>query len=124
MKNVQTIRKLIALCAALALLLTAGVSAFAQDNGTTKHFSVIEAASDENALSIAEIVAKNRTSVVAIETETKIVYNDNYYNNPFGASPFGGLFGSSPIMPVHDKSAERFVARGGRIPAPLHSLKN
>ena len=93
MKNVQTIRKLIALCAALALLLTAGVSAFAQDNGTTKHFSVIEAASDENALSIAEIVAKNRTSVVAIETETKIVYNDNYYNNPFGASPFGGLFG-------------------------------
>ena len=37
---------------------------------------------------------------------------------------FGGLFGSSPIMPVHDKSAERFVARGGRIPAPLHSLKN
>ena len=93
MKNVQTIRKLIALCAALALLLTAGVSAFAQDNGTAKHFSVIEAASDENALSIAEIVAKNRTSVVAIETETKIVYNDNYYNNPFGASPFGGLFG-------------------------------
>ena len=93
MKNVQTIRKLIALCAALALLLTAGVSAFAQDNGTDKHFSVIEAASDENALSIAEIVAKNRTSVVAIETETKIVYNDNYYNNPFGASPFGGLFG-------------------------------
>ena len=92
MKNVQTIRKLIALCAALALLLTAGVSAFAQDNGTDKHFSVIEAASDENALSIAEIVAKNRTSVVAIETETKIVYNDNYYNNPFG-SPFGGLFG-------------------------------
>ncbi|MBQ8129944.1 MAG: trypsin-like peptidase domain-containing protein [Clostridia bacterium] len=93
MKNVQTIRKLIALCAALALLVTAGVSAFAQDNGTAKHFSVIEAASDENALSIAEIVAKNRTSVVAIETETKIVYNDNYYNNPFGASPFGGLFG-------------------------------
>ena len=93
MKNVQTIRKLIALCAALALLVTAGVSAFAQDNGAAKHFSVIEAASDENALSIAEIVAKNRTSVVAIETETKIVYNDNYYNNPFGASPFGGLFG-------------------------------
>ena len=37
---------------------------------------------------------------------------------------FGGLFGSAPVMPVHDKSAERFVARGGRIPAPLHSLKN
>ena len=37
---------------------------------------------------------------------------------------FGGLFGSAPVMPVHDKSAQRFVARGGRIPAPLHSLKN
>ena len=40
------------------------------------------------------------------------------------ALEFGGLFGSAPVMPVHDKSAERFVARGGRIPAPLHSLKN
>ena len=37
---------------------------------------------------------------------------------------FGGLFGSAPVMPVHDKSADRFIARGGRIPAPLHSLKN
>ncbi len=37
---------------------------------------------------------------------------------------FGGLFGSAPVMPVHSESAEKFVARGGRIPAPLHSLKN
>ncbi len=37
---------------------------------------------------------------------------------------FGGLFGSAPVMPIHNESAERFVARGGRIPAPLHSLKN
>ena len=37
---------------------------------------------------------------------------------------FGGLFGSAPVMPVHNESADRFVARGGRIPAPLHSLKN
>ena len=29
---------------------------------------------------------------------------------------FGGLFGSAPVMPVHDKSAERFVARGGKNP--------
>ena len=93
MKNVQTIRKLVALCAAVAMLATAGVSAFAQADNTGKHFSVVEAAADENALSVSEIAAKNRTSVVAIETETKIVYNDSYYNNPFGASPFGGLFG-------------------------------
>ncbi len=37
---------------------------------------------------------------------------------------FGGLFGSAPIMPVHNDSANRLIARGGRIPAPLHSLKN
>lgn len=37
---------------------------------------------------------------------------------------FGGLLGSAPVMPVHDCSSERFIARGGRIPAPLHSLKN
>ena len=37
---------------------------------------------------------------------------------------FGGLLGSAPIMPVHPESAAAFIARGGRIPAPMHSLKN
>jgi uncharacterized protein (UPF0210 family) len=37
---------------------------------------------------------------------------------------FGGLFGSAPIMPVHPCSSAGFIARGGRIPAPLNSLKN
>ena len=37
---------------------------------------------------------------------------------------FGGLLGSAPVMPVHPESAEAFVARGGRIPAPMQSLKN
>ena len=37
---------------------------------------------------------------------------------------FGGLLGSAPVMPVHTESAAAFVARGGRIPAPLHSLRN
>ena len=37
---------------------------------------------------------------------------------------FGGLLGSAPVMPCHTGSAEEFVARGGRIPAPMHSLKN
>ena len=36
----------------------------------------------------------------------------------------GGLLGSAPVMPVHDKASEDFIARGGRIPAPLQSLKN
>jgi uncharacterized protein (UPF0210 family) len=37
---------------------------------------------------------------------------------------FGGLLGSAPVMPVHPFSSEAFVNRGGRIPAPLQSLKN
>lgn len=36
----------------------------------------------------------------------------------------GGLLGSAPVMPVHKESAADFIARGGRIPAPLQSLKN
>ena len=37
---------------------------------------------------------------------------------------FGGLFGRAPVMAVHPFSSKDFVARGGRIPAPLHSLRN
>jgi len=36
----------------------------------------------------------------------------------------GGLLGSAPVMPVHNGSSAAFIARGGRIPAPMHSLKN
>ena len=37
---------------------------------------------------------------------------------------FGGLLGSAPVQPVHPFSAKAFVDRGGRIPAPMQSLKN
>ena len=37
---------------------------------------------------------------------------------------FGGLLGYAPIMPVNSFSCEKFVNRGGRIPAPIHSFKN
>ena len=37
---------------------------------------------------------------------------------------FGGLLGSAPVQAVHPYSSVDFLARGGRIPAPLHSLKN
>ena len=36
----------------------------------------------------------------------------------------GGLLGSAPVIPVHKESSSAFIARGGRIPAPLQSLKN
>lgn len=37
---------------------------------------------------------------------------------------FGGLLGHAPVMAVSKFSSEAFVARGGRIPAPIHSFKN
>ena len=43
---------------------------------------------------------------------------------PGDSVEFGGLLGSAPIMPVHPESPAQFIARGGRIPAPMQSLKN
>ena len=40
------------------------------------------------------------------------------------SAEFGGLLGYAPVIPVHPFSSRLFVERGGRIPAPLHSLKN
>lgn len=37
---------------------------------------------------------------------------------------FGGLFGYAPVMPVNGYKNDAFIQRGGRIPAPLHSLRN
>lgn len=37
---------------------------------------------------------------------------------------FGGLLGSAPVMDIHPFSANKFIHRGGRIPAPMQSLKN
>ena len=36
----------------------------------------------------------------------------------------GGLLGTAPVMPVHGESSKVFIDRGGRIPAPMQSLKN
>lgn len=37
---------------------------------------------------------------------------------------FGGLLGRAPIMPVNTADSSKFISRGGRIPAPIHSNKN
>jgi uncharacterized protein (UPF0210 family) len=37
---------------------------------------------------------------------------------------FGGLLGTAPIMPVNRQSCADFINRGGRIPAPIHSMRN
>ncbi len=38
---------------------------------------------------------------------------------------FGGLFGESVVMPVRGAGqSRRFIGFGGKIPAPIHSLRN
>ncbi len=37
---------------------------------------------------------------------------------------FGGLLGHAPVMALKPYSPAKFIHRGGRIPAPIHSLKN
>jgi uncharacterized protein len=37
---------------------------------------------------------------------------------------FGGLLGRAPVMALNPFSSHKFIARGGRIPAPLQALNN
>ena len=37
---------------------------------------------------------------------------------------FGGLLGFGPVMKLRSQSPAKMINRGGRIPAPLQSLKN
>ena len=37
---------------------------------------------------------------------------------------FGGLLGYAPVIPVNHFDNHLFIARGGRIPAPVHSMRN
>lgn len=37
---------------------------------------------------------------------------------------FGGLLGRAPVLSVHPGNAEKFISRGGILPAPIHSFKN
>ena len=88
MRTSKNFRRLLALTAALALTATASMSVLAQ--AEESNFAIVEAAEDAEVLSVREVAKKCRTSVVAIETETKVIYNDydsNYY------SPFGSMFG-------------------------------
>ncbi len=47
-----------------------------------------------------------------------------YGKKPGDVVSFGGLLGYAPVMKLNEKSPAAFIARGGRIPAPIHSLKN
>ena len=73
---------------------------------------------------ICGIIA-DEISIGVANTKTTAVRLIPAYGKGVGESvEFGGLLGYAPIMKLSDYSCEEFIARGGRIPAPIHSLKN
>ena len=79
---------------------------------------------DTEASTISGIIA-DEISIGVINNKTTAVRVIPVYGKDVGDTvEFGGLLGYSPIMPIHRESCEDFIARGGRIPAPIHSLRN
>ena len=79
---------------------------------------------DTPASTISGIIA-DEISIGVVNNKTTAVRIIPVVGKSVGDSAeFGGLLGYAPIMPVKQKSCEAFINRGGRIPAPIHSLKN
>ena len=79
---------------------------------------------DTPASTISGIIA-DEISIGVINNKTTAVRVIPVWGKGVGESAeFGGLLGYAPIMPTKDASCEAFINRGGRIPAPIHSLRN
>jgi len=79
---------------------------------------------DTSAATISAIIA-DEAAIGMVNSKTTAVRIIPAPNKVVGDRvEMGGLLGSAPVMPVHPESSEDFIARGGRIPAPLQSLKN
>ena len=73
---------------------------------------------------IAAIIA-DEAAIGMINGKTTAVRLIPAYGKKAGDTvEFGGLLGYAPIMPLNTNSSADFVLRGGRIPAPIHSLRN
>ena len=79
---------------------------------------------DTPAETIAAIIA-DQSAIGMINQKTTAVRIIPAYGKSVGDKvELGGLLGSAPVMAVNPFSAANFVKRGGRIPAPVHSLTN
>lgn len=79
---------------------------------------------DTSATTIAGIIA-DESAIGMVNQKTTAVRIIPVIGKKVGDMvEFGGLLGYAPIMPVNTFSCNRFVDRGGRIPAPIHSFKN
>ncbi len=80
--------------------------------GSTPDSTISGMIADEMAIGM---INKKTTAVRIIPVPNKNVGDKAVY---------GGLLGEAPIMAVNKLSSETFINRGGRIPAPIHSLNN
>ncbi|MBQ8830295.1 MAG: PFL family protein [Oscillospiraceae bacterium] len=80
--------------------------------GDTSAETISAIIADESAIG----VVNNKTTAVRIIPAPGMVVGDTV--------DFGGLLGTAPVMPVNAGDPTLLIARGGRIPAPLHSLRN
>ena len=79
---------------------------------------------DTSAASIAGIIA-DEAAIGMVNQKTTAVRVIPVIGKRVGDGvEFGGLLGHAPVMAVNPFSCERFIARKGRIPAPIHSFKN
>lgn len=79
---------------------------------------------DTKATTIAGIIA-DESAIGMVNQKTTAVRIIPVIGKSVGETvEFGGLLGHAPIMPVNTFDCHRFVDRGGRIPAPIHSFKN
>ncbi len=79
---------------------------------------------DTPAETIAAIIADEAAIGVVNQKTTAVRILPIPGGKPGDIVEYGGLFGRAPVMPVSQFSSKAFIDRGGRIPAPLHSLKN
>ena len=79
---------------------------------------------DTSAATISGVIA-DEIAIGVINNKTTAVRLIPVYGKGVGEDvEFGGLLGHAPIMKLNGYSCEEFISRGGRIPAPIHSLRN
>ena len=79
---------------------------------------------DTEASTISGIIA-DEISIGVVNNKTTAVRVIPVYGKGVGeVAEFGGLLGYAPIIPLKAESCADFISRGGRIPAPIHSLRN
>lgn len=73
---------------------------------------------------ICGLIADEMSIGVANSKTTAVRVIPAYGKKAGESVTFGGLLGEAPVMNISTLSPEKFISRGGRIPAPIHSLKN